>query len=94
MSADPKALRACVEAWEPDVCVLGNVRARDVLALLDRLEAVANAAREFVASVDASDETDWDCEVAVDELHLRSERALLALRNALAALDAATKGVT
>ena len=29
--------------------------------------------------------------VAVDELHLRSERAQLALRNAIAALDAATK---
>lgn len=31
------ALQECAETWEPDVCVLGNVRARDVVAVCERL---------------------------------------------------------
>ena len=32
-------LIACCEAWEPDVCVLGNVRAGDAAQALRRLRA-------------------------------------------------------
>ena len=39
------ALRECAEAWEPDVCVLGNVQARDVVAVCERLRA-AEAERD------------------------------------------------
>jgi hypothetical protein len=67
---------------------------RDACDMIAPLRAVAESAREVVASVDASGETDWDCEAAVDELHMRSERAQHALRNAISALDAATKGET
>lgn len=51
------ALRECAEAWEPDVCVLGNVQARDVVAVCERLraaEAERDAARKALDAIPCS----------------------------------------
>ena len=90
------ALQECAEAWEPDVCVLGNVRARDVIAVCERLreaererdEARAALALEERLKLEACNQAETEAaraEAAEARWHAEHATALEALRQAEAA---------
>ena len=77
------ALRECAEAWEPDVCVLGNVQARDVVAVCERLRA-AEAERDKYARLHSEAEAQIECR---NELRYRLRESEAALAQVRAQVD-------